>query len=71
MVGLGSGGGSVLSNWLSFGQKETEVGLEMNREHYMFYGSQLIWLRSCSMPATVTPIFPFCSLVPPCSVAFS
>lgn len=30
----------------------------MNGEHYMFYGSQLTWLRSCSIPATVTPIFP-------------
>lgn len=58
MVRLGNGGGDILSNWLSFGKKQQKRGLEMNGEHYMFYGSQLTWIRSCSMPATVTPIFP-------------
>lgn len=34
------GGGDILSNWLSFGKKK-QRGVEMNGEHYMFYGSQL------------------------------
>lgn len=62
-MGLGNGGRDILSNWLSFGEKETEGGLEMNGEHYMFYGSQTTWLGSCSMPATVTPIFPSVAMV--------
>lgn len=40
MVWLGSGGRDILSNWLSFGKKK-QRGVEMNGEHYMFYGSQL------------------------------
>lgn len=65
MVVLGGvGGWDLLSNWLSFGEKETQVGLEMNGAHYVFYGSELAWLRSCSMCATVTPFFPSGAMSP-------
>lgn len=66
---LVSGGGDMLSNWLPFGEKEAKVGelgggLQMNGEHYTFYGSQLNWRRSRSTSATVTFIFPSVEIVP-------
>lgn len=36
----------------------------MNREHCVFYGSQLTQLRSCSTHANIIPIFSFVQLCP-------
>lgn len=57
--GQGNGGAGVFGS--SLGKRNR--GFEMNREHYMYNCSQPALLGSCSVPATVTPIFPSVAIV--------